>query len=114
MVFKVTILLDPLVSSVIANEVPYIFVNSFKVYNPTRALEFMDRGRFDLMAALTYPDADLEHLETCLIFYYWAFSVSDCLFVFRDLVVRSHYQLRQTTLPMRGNFRQNLTASKLA
>lgn len=47
----------------------------FNVYDTTRGIAYADSGRYDLVAALAFPDADPTHLETCLAFFYWAFSV---------------------------------------
>lgn len=47
----------------------------FEVYNSFRDKEYVERGRFDTFAALSFPDTDPQHLETCLAFFYWAFSV---------------------------------------
>ncbi|KDR68218.1 hypothetical protein GALMADRAFT_78787 [Galerina marginata CBS 339.88] len=51
--------------------------HNFNVYDHSRALAYIDRGRFDVFAAYSFPDADKEHLETCLAFFYWAFSIDD-------------------------------------
>ena len=32
--------------------------------------------RFDSYAGMSFPDADVAHLETCIMFFLWAFSVS--------------------------------------
>jgi len=47
----------------------------YNVYNTKKSLKFMDVGKFDLFAGLTFPNADATHLETCLAFFFWAFSV---------------------------------------
>ncbi|PPQ97140.1 hypothetical protein CVT26_000623 [Gymnopilus dilepis] len=49
----------------------------FNVYDAARTLAYIDRGRFDVFAALSFPDADIHHLETCLAFFYWAFATDD-------------------------------------
>ncbi|KAF8991670.1 isoprenoid synthase domain-containing protein [Cyathus striatus] len=49
----------------------------FNVYDEARRLEFLTLGRFDLFAALSFPEADTKHLETCLAFFFWAFSTDD-------------------------------------
>ncbi|KAF8991689.1 hypothetical protein BDQ17DRAFT_1370497 [Cyathus striatus] len=49
----------------------------FNVYDEARRLEFLTLGRFDLFAALSFPEADAKHLETCLAFFFWAFSTDD-------------------------------------
>ncbi|KAF9476267.1 terpenoid synthase [Pholiota conissans] len=50
---------------------------SFKVYDEVRSKAYIERGRFDIFAALSFPDADPQHLETCLAFFYWAFATDD-------------------------------------
>ncbi|EGO03037.1 hypothetical protein SERLA73DRAFT_165924 [Serpula lacrymans var. lacrymans S7.3] len=50
---------------------------SFNVYNEKKLSKFLDYGKFDLFAALSFPDADAKHLETCLAFFFWAFSTDD-------------------------------------
>ncbi|KAK7056370.1 hypothetical protein VNI00_002924 [Paramarasmius palmivorus] len=50
---------------------------SFKVYDEAKAQKWLEYGRFDTFAALSFPDADLSHLETCLAFFLWAFSTDD-------------------------------------
>ncbi|KAF9476263.1 terpenoid synthase [Pholiota conissans] len=50
---------------------------SFKVYDDVRSKAYIERGRFDIFAALSFPDADPQHLETCLAFFYWAFATDD-------------------------------------
>ncbi|KAF8970534.1 isoprenoid synthase domain-containing protein [Flammula alnicola] len=50
---------------------------SFKVYKDSQGIDFMDRGRFDIFAALSFPDADPDHLQTCLAFFFWAFATDD-------------------------------------
>lgn len=45
------------------------------MYDNVRGSEYVNRGRFDTFAALSFPDADPSHLETCLAFFYWAFAV---------------------------------------
>ncbi|KJA21771.1 hypothetical protein HYPSUDRAFT_202683 [Hypholoma sublateritium FD-334 SS-4] len=49
----------------------------FEVYDNVRSSEYVNRGRFDTFAALSFPDADPSHLETCLAFFYWAFATDD-------------------------------------
>ncbi|KIK45444.1 hypothetical protein CY34DRAFT_10411 [Suillus luteus UH-Slu-Lm8-n1] len=39
--------------------------------------KFLNYGKFDLFAALSFPDADSMHLETCIMFFFWAFSTDD-------------------------------------
>lgn len=45
------------------------------VYNDRNKSKFLNYGKFDLFAALSFPDADSMHLETCIMFFFWAFSV---------------------------------------
>ncbi|TDL19929.1 terpenoid synthase [Rickenella mellea] len=50
---------------------------SFNVYDGANLSKFLDLGKFDLFAALSFPNASQSHLETCLIFFLWAFSTDD-------------------------------------
>lgn len=60
-------------------------VFSISLYDDRKRSKFVNYGKFDLFAALSFPDADPRHLTTCLIFFFWAFSVrlSSALVVFR-------------------------------
>ncbi|KAF9262323.1 terpenoid synthase [Marasmius fiardii PR-910] len=49
----------------------------FHVYDEEQAQKWLQYGRFDAFAALSFPDAELSHLETCLAFFLWAFSTDD-------------------------------------
>lgn len=51
--------------------------NSFNLYDDKKKSKFLNYGKFDLFAALSFPDADPVHLTTCLIFFFWAFSTDD-------------------------------------
>ncbi|KIJ61711.1 hypothetical protein HYDPIDRAFT_31043 [Hydnomerulius pinastri MD-312] len=51
--------------------------NSISLYDDKKRSKFVNYGKFDLFAALCFPDADLRHLITCLIFFFWAFSTDD-------------------------------------
>ncbi|KAG9308665.1 isoprenoid synthase domain-containing protein [Chiua virens] len=51
--------------------------NSIRLYDDRKRSKFINYGKFDLFAALSFPDADLTHLTTCLIFFLWAFSTDD-------------------------------------
>ncbi|KAH0833872.1 isoprenoid synthase domain-containing protein [Lanmaoa asiatica] len=51
--------------------------NSIRLYDDRKRSKFINYGKFDLFAALSFPDADLRHLTTCLIFFFWAFSTDD-------------------------------------
>lgn len=42
---------------------------------PEKEEAYLHAGKFHLFAGLSYPCADKVHLETCLIFYLWAFAV---------------------------------------
>ena len=44
-----------------------------------RKLERFFSLRFDDLAGASFPDADLEHLETCINFAFWVFSVRNTL-----------------------------------
>ncbi|EIM81486.1 terpenoid synthase [Stereum hirsutum FP-91666 SS1] len=60
-----------------ANSAMKSWFKSFHVYDEQKSREFLEAGKFDLYAALSFPDADLQHLETCLAFFFWAFSTDD-------------------------------------
>ncbi|EIW76869.1 terpenoid synthase [Coniophora puteana RWD-64-598 SS2] len=51
--------------------------DSIGVYDEIKFTKFTKFGKFDLFAALSFPEADLRHLETCLMFFFWAFSTDD-------------------------------------
>lgn len=53
-----------------------LIITRFHLYDETRAENFLTLGKFDVFAALSFPDADISHLETCLAFLLWAFSVT--------------------------------------
>lgn len=50
-------------------------VCSIGLYDDRKRSKFINYGKFDLFAALTFPDADVNHLITSIMFYFWAFSV---------------------------------------
>ena len=45
-----------------------------KVYHGLKKKKFLSH-RFDSYAGMSFPDADVTHLETCIAFFLWAFSV---------------------------------------
>ncbi|KAF5374321.1 hypothetical protein D9758_004657 [Tetrapyrgos nigripes] len=49
----------------------------YHVYEESRAKQWLELGKFDIFAALSFPNADPPHLETCLAFLLWAFSTDD-------------------------------------
>ncbi|THH32846.1 hypothetical protein EUX98_g1362 [Antrodiella citrinella] len=51
------------------------FVN-LGVYSEPKQSKFLSH-RFDLYAGLSFSDADLQHLDTCIAFFLWAFSFDD-------------------------------------
>lgn len=51
--------------------------DSVGLYDVRKKSKFLNYGKFDLFAALSFPDADLKHLVTCLMFFFWAFSTDD-------------------------------------
>lgn len=55
--------------------VPLILLRSIQLYDDRKRSKFVNYGKFDLFAALGFPDADSNHLTTCIIFFFWAFSV---------------------------------------
>ncbi|KIK65941.1 hypothetical protein GYMLUDRAFT_257858 [Collybiopsis luxurians FD-317 M1] len=48
-------------------------MNTYEGQNLARFLSH----RFDIFAGLSFPDADQEHLETCIKFFFWAFALDD-------------------------------------
>ncbi|KAI6142946.1 terpenoid synthase [Pisolithus tinctorius] len=54
-----------------------VWFNSIGLYDDRKKSKFLNYGKFDLFAALSFPDADLKHLVTCLKFFFWAFSTDD-------------------------------------
>ncbi|KAK1217827.1 hypothetical protein PQX77_019500 [Marasmius sp. AFHP31] len=61
----------------LANEEATKWFQRFNVYDARKARHWLKAGRFDVFAALSFPDADQSHLETCLMFFFWAFSTDD-------------------------------------
>lgn len=53
-------------------------VSSLGVYHGEKEKKFLSHS-FDLYAGLSFPDADVTHLDTCIAFFLWAFSVSHFL-----------------------------------
>ncbi|KIK65943.1 hypothetical protein GYMLUDRAFT_239618 [Collybiopsis luxurians FD-317 M1] len=49
---------------------------SMNTYEGQKLARFLSH-RFDIFAGLSFPDADQEHLETCINFFFWAFSLDD-------------------------------------
>ncbi|KAG6374169.1 isoprenoid synthase domain-containing protein [Boletus reticuloceps] len=67
--------------------------NSINLYDDRKRSKFINYGKFDLFAALTYPDADSEHLTTGLMFFFWAFAVRpSCLCLLSSYVLKSPNQ----------------------
>ncbi|KAH9856154.1 terpenoid synthase [Lenzites betulinus] len=50
--------------------------NRHNVYHGLKKQKFLSH-RFDSYAGMSFPDADLTHLETCIAFFFWAFSFDD-------------------------------------
>ncbi|KAL0573035.1 hypothetical protein V5O48_008928 [Marasmius crinis-equi] len=61
----------------LANKAALDWFQRFRVYDTRKAERWLKSGRFDTFAALSFPDADLSHLETCQMFFFWAFSTDD-------------------------------------
>ncbi|KAH9925665.1 terpenoid synthase [Epithele typhae] len=53
-----------------------VWFDSRKVYNGPKKRKFLSH-RFDSYAGMSFPDADVNHLETCIAFFLWAFSFDD-------------------------------------
>ncbi len=58
---------------------PCFVIYRFGHFDDDKLDNYLKTGWFDLYVALAFPNADAKHLETCLYFLLWAFSVS-CLF----------------------------------
>lgn len=70
-------------------------------------MRYMDIGRFDIFASLSFPDADLEHLKTCLAFFLWAFSVRVLIYYEPGRVLP--FSFRPMTAQTREFFNQDQT-----
>lgn len=57
----------------------FSFVCSINLYEENKKTLFLSYG-FDEFAAMSFPDADEHHLETCINFFFWAFSVNKSAF----------------------------------
>jgi hypothetical protein len=82
------------------------------VYNDRKKSKFLDYGKFDLFAALSFPDADCMHLETCIMFFFWAFSVSE-LVVIHMILLTHILDFRPTTFLTKATCSRNPTQCKL-
>jgi hypothetical protein len=80
------------------------------VYDDRKKSKFLNYGKFDLFAALSFPDADCRHLETCIMFFFWAFSVRKLVAIL--LVLLAHNLNRPTIFLMKATSSQNLTQCK--
>ncbi|KAH8918639.1 terpenoid synthase, partial [Atractiella rhizophila] len=60
-----------------ANKSMLEWFSQFVLYDPKTTHKFIHQGRFDIFAEFSFPDADLTHLETCLMFFFYAFAVDD-------------------------------------
>ncbi|KAI3609229.1 terpene cyclase [Moniliophthora roreri] len=61
----------------LANQNISEWFRSFQTYNSTTIENFLNDGRFDIFAGLSFPHTDQDRLETCLAFFLWAFSTDD-------------------------------------
>ncbi|KAL4256657.1 Terpene synthase [Pleurotus pulmonarius] len=59
-----------------ANICSEAWLSSVNVFNEAKRRRFLS-CRFDNYAAMAFPDADKAHLETCINFFFWAFSFDD-------------------------------------
>ncbi|KAK7459648.1 hypothetical protein VKT23_009630 [Stygiomarasmius scandens] len=59
-----------------ANESSEAWFKSIGAYQGKKLQRFFSH-RFDYFAELSFPDADQQHLETCIDFFFWAFSFDD-------------------------------------
>jgi hypothetical protein len=61
-----------------ARESMYVWYERFKTHATSiDCADFLTKSRFDSLAALSFPAANLFQLEACLMFYLWAFVVDD-------------------------------------
>ncbi|VDC00550.1 unnamed protein product [Peniophora sp. CBMAI 1063] len=61
----------------VADKAAREWFKSIGVYDEKKLDKYLSVGRFDLFAALSFPNADARHLKTCLMFFLWAFSTDD-------------------------------------
>ncbi|KAI0703109.1 terpenoid synthase [Earliella scabrosa] len=54
----------------------YAWFDRRNVYHGLKKKRFLSH-RFDSYAGMSFPDADVSHLETCIAFFLWAFSFDD-------------------------------------
>ncbi|KAI1795405.1 terpenoid synthase [Ganoderma leucocontextum] len=59
-----------------AAKATYAWFDSRNVYYGLKKKRFLSH-RFDSYAGMSFPDADVSHLETCIAFFLWAFSFDD-------------------------------------
>ncbi|CDO69934.1 hypothetical protein BN946_scf184836.g8 [Trametes cinnabarina] len=59
-----------------AAQVAEAWFDRCNVYGGAKKLRFLSY-RFDAYAGMSFPDADTAHLETCMMFFFWAFSFDD-------------------------------------
>ncbi|KAF9256195.1 terpenoid synthase [Marasmius fiardii PR-910] len=69
----------------LANEHGIQWFRRYHLHDESNMETFLSTGRFDILTALGFPDADLEHLKTCMMWMFWAFAVDD----FSDSRVKS-------------------------
>lgn len=87
----------------------------FQVYDDHKTEKYLASGRFDLFAALSFPDADLTHLETCLAFLLWAFTVNIFLVLSKNVILMFKSSLpRPMTSLMKVIFNASLKKCKVA
>lgn len=82
------------------------------VYDDRKKSKFLNYGKFDLFAALSFPDADSAHLETCIMFFFWAFSVHK-LVVIHAIPSTHILDFRPTIFLTKATYNPNLTQCKL-
>ena len=77
--FDECVIHDVYLSSYIAHNSLHDYCYRHDIYHNTKKATFLSHG-FDSYTAMAFPDADAAHLETCMAFLLWAFSVGDAPF----------------------------------
>jgi hypothetical protein len=81
------------------------------VYDDRNKSKFLNYGKFDLFAALSFPDADCMHLETGIMFFFWAFSVHKLVLIHAALSTHILHS-RPTIFLTKATCSPNLTQCK--
>ena len=87
-----------------SQDLPIPILLRFRVYDARKAEYWLKSGRFDIFTALSFPDADLSHLETCQMFFFWAFSV--CQVIRKQAVCFLTYIIQTDDLSDEGDLQR--------